>query len=152
MTRLRDKVALITGGASGIGEATARLFVQEGASVMLVDIQDDRGRLLAGELGAHTAYFHADVSREADVAAAVEEATRWFGRLDCLFNNAGYAGATGRIEDIPLEGFDETIGVPLRSVFLGIKHTTPVMKRPRLARRFPAASRSVGVSCTIVAV
>jgi len=129
MTRLRDKVALITGGASGIGEATARLFVQEGASVMLVDIQDDRGRLLAGELGAHTAYFHADVSREADVAAAVEEATRRFGRLDCLFNNAGYAGATGRIEDIPLEGFDETIGVPLRSVFLGIKHTTPVMKR-----------------------
>ena len=79
MTRLKGKVALITGGASGIGEATVRLFVEEGAAVMLADLDDDRGRRLAGELGARAAYVHADVSREADVKAAVDETWEKFG-------------------------------------------------------------------------
>jgi len=127
MDRLKRKVALITGGASGIGEATVRLFIEEGASVALADIQDDRGRQLAKEVGA--TYFHADVSREDDVKAAVEETARRFGRLDCLFNNAGYAGVGGRIEQIPVDGFDETIAVLVRGVFLGMKHAAPVMKR-----------------------
>jgi len=129
VARLKGKVALITGGASGIGEATVRLFVEEGAAVVLADIQDDRGRRLAGGLGARVAYVHADVSREADVKAAVDETVRRFGQLDCLFNNAGYAGVGGRIEEIPIEGFDETLGVLLRGVFLGMKHAAPVMKR-----------------------
>ena len=129
MSRLTGKVALITGGASGIGDATVRLFVEEGASVMLADIQDDRGRRLAGELGARAGYLHADVSREADVQAAVDETCARFGRLDCIFNNAGYAGVGGRIEEIPVEGFDETMGVLLRGVFLGIKHAARVMKK-----------------------
>ena len=127
MDRLKRKVALITGGASGIGEATVRLFIEEGASVALADIQDDRGRQLAKEVGA--TYVHADVSREDDVKAAVEETARRFGRLDCLFNNAGYAGVGGRIEQIPVDGFDQTIGVLVRGVFLGMKHAAPVMKR-----------------------
>ena len=127
MDRLKRKVALITGGASGIGEATVRLFIEEGASVALADIQDDRGRQLAKEVGA--TYFHADVSREDDVKAAVEETARRFGRLDCLFNNAGYAGIGGRIEQIPVDGFDQTIAVLVRGVFLGMKHAAPVMKR-----------------------
>ena len=127
MDRLKRKVALITGGASGIGEATVRLFIEEGASVALADIQDDRGRQLAKEVGA--TYVHADVSREDDVQAAVEETARRFGRLDCLFNNAGYAGVGGRIEQIPVDGFDQTIGVLVRGVFLGMKHAAPVMKR-----------------------
>ena len=127
MDRLKRKVALITGGASGIGEATVRLFIEEGASVALADIQDDRGRQLAKEVGA--TYVHADVSREDDVKAAVEETARRFGRLDCLFNNAGYAGVGGRIEQIPVDGFDETIAVLVRGVFLGMKHAAPVMKR-----------------------
>jgi NAD(P)-dependent dehydrogenase (short-subunit alcohol dehydrogenase family) len=129
MSRLKGRVALITGGASGIGEATVRLFVEEGASVMLADIQDDRGRRLAGELGSRAAYLHTDVSREADVQAAVDETCKRFGRLDCIFNNAGYAGVGGRIEDIPVEGFDETMGVLVRGVFLGIKHAARVMKK-----------------------
>ena len=129
MSRLKGKVALITGGASGIGEATVRLFVQEGATVMLADIQDDRGRRLAGELGSRAGYLHADVSREADVQAVVDETCARFGRLDCIFNNAGYAGVGGRIEEIPVEGFDETVGVLLRGVFLGIKHAARVMKK-----------------------
>ena len=129
MTRLKGKVALITGGASGIGEATARLFAEEGAAVMLADIDDDRGRRVAGELGSRAGYVHTDVSSEADVKAAVDETCRRFGQLDCIFNNAGYAGVGGKIEDVSAEGFDATIGVLLRGVFLGIKHAAPVMKR-----------------------
>jgi len=127
--RLRGKVALITGGASGIGAATVRLFIEEGASVFLADIQDDRGRQLVGGLGARVVYVHVDVSREAEVKAAVEETVRRFGRLDILFNNAGYAGVRGGIEDVSAEGFDETLGVLLRGVFLGMKHAAPVMRR-----------------------
>src|SRR5882724_2737028 len=128
MARLAGKTALITGGASGIGEATVRLFVAEGAAVTIADIQDDRGRKLAAELGNRTVYVHADVSREADVSGAIAETVKRFGRLDCLFNNAGYGGVTGSIEEIPVAGFDETIGVLLRGVFLGMKHAAPVMK------------------------
>ena len=129
MTRLARKVALITGGASGIGEATVRLFVQEGAAVAIADLQDDRGRRLAGELGDRAAYVRTDVSREPDVQAAVAETVRRFGRLDCIFNNAGYGGVGGRVEAIAIDGFDDTIGVLLRGVLLGMKHATPVMKR-----------------------
>jgi NAD(P)-dependent dehydrogenase (short-subunit alcohol dehydrogenase family) len=129
MSRLPGKVALITGGASGIGEATVRLFVAEGASVVVADIQDERGRRLAGELGGRAAYARTDVSREADVQAAVAETVQRFGRLDCIFNNAGYGGVGGRVEAISIEGFDETIGVLLRGVLLGMKHAAPVMKR-----------------------
>jgi len=128
VSRLPGKVALITGGASGIGEGTARLFVTEGASVMIADIQDERGARLAAELGERTAYVHTDVSREPDVEAAVAATLQRFGRLDCLFNNAGYGGVGGRIEAISIAGFDETIGVLLRGVLLGMKHAAPVMK------------------------
>lgn len=129
MGRLDGKVAIVTGGASGIGESTARLFTSEGARVLVADIQDDRGRRLAGELGARATYVHTDVRVEADVRAAVAHAVERLGRLDCLFNNAGYAGVTGAIEEIPVEGFDETVAVLLRGVLLGMKHAAPVMKR-----------------------
>lgn len=128
MSRLANKVALVTGGGSGIGEATVRLFVAEGAAVVIADIQDDRGRRVAGEVGPRAAYVHADVSREGDVQAAVAETVRRFGRLDCMFNNAGYGGVGGRIAEIPVAGFDETLSVLLRGVFLGMKHAAPVMQ------------------------
>ena len=123
------KVAVITGGASGIGEATVRLFTEEGACVLIADIQDEKGRRLGDELGESTEYLHADVSREVDVKAAVGRAIDRFGRLDCMFNNAGIAGPTGPIEKVTVEGFDEAVGVLLRGVFLGIKHAAQVMKR-----------------------
>jgi NAD(P)-dependent dehydrogenase (short-subunit alcohol dehydrogenase family) len=129
VSRLAGKVALVTGGASGIGEATVRLFVAEGASVVIADLQDERGRRVAAELGVRAAYEHADVSREADVKAAVDATVARFGRLDCIFNNAGYGGVGGRIGEIPVEGFDATLGVLLRGVFLGMKHAAPVMTR-----------------------
>jgi NAD(P)-dependent dehydrogenase (short-subunit alcohol dehydrogenase family) len=129
MPRLNGKVTLITGGASGIGEGTARLFIEEGAAVTIADIQDDRGQRLAKELGSRAAYIHADVSREAEVHAAVNAVVERFGRLDCLFNNAGFGGVQGGIEEITVAGFDETIGILLRGVFLGMKHAAPIMKR-----------------------
>jgi len=129
VTRLANKVALITGGASGIGEGTVRLFAREGASVVIADILDEPGQRLAAELGARTAYVHTDVSREPDVQNAVAETVKRFGRLDCIFNNAGFGGVGGRVEAIDIAGSDQTIGVLLRGVLLGMKHAAPVMKR-----------------------
>lgn len=129
MGKLDGKVAVITGGVSGIGKATTRLFIEEGARVVIADIEDDRGRSLAEELGANAIYLHTDVSQEPDVKAAIDLASEKFGRLDCMFNNAGIGGVLGPIEETPVEGFDMTIGVHLRGVFLGMKHATPVMKR-----------------------
>ena len=129
MKRLEGKTALITGGASGIGEATVRLFVAEGARVVIADVQDDRGGRLAGELGGAATYRHADVSREEDVRGAVAHAAEQIGRLDCIFNNAGFVGVGGGIATSPAAGFDETLAVLLRGVFLGMKHAAPVMTR-----------------------
>lgn len=129
MGKLDGKVAVITGGASGIGDATVRLFVAEGCRVVIADVQDDRGARLAEELGKSASYRHADVSQEAQVSGAIAHALSRFGRLDCLFNNAGAGGVAGPIEEIPADGFDHTMGVLLRGVFLGMKHAAPVMKR-----------------------
>lgn len=129
MGKLAGKVAVITGGTSGIGRAAVRLFVAEGAKVVIADIQDVKGKQLAEELGASAACVHADVSREADIKAALDHALQKFGRLDCLFNNAGFAGVGGPIEAIPVDGFDGVMGVLLRGVFLGMKHAAPIMKR-----------------------
>jgi NAD(P)-dependent dehydrogenase (short-subunit alcohol dehydrogenase family) len=129
MGKLDGKVAVITGGASGIGDATVRLFVEEGCRVVVADVQDDRGARLAAELGKSASYLHADVSQEAQVSGAIAHAVSRFGHLDCLFNNAGAGGVAGPIEEIPADGFDHTMGVLLRGVFLGMKHAAPVMKR-----------------------
>ena len=93
MVRLDGKVAMITGGASGIGEASVRLFVESGAKVLIADIQDKRGKRIAEKLGAK--YIHLNVSCEEDVITGVDNALSCYGRLDCLFNNAGIAGAVG---------------------------------------------------------
>ena len=129
MGKLDGRVAIVTGGASGIGEATVKLFHAEGARVVAADVQDARGKRLAEELGAGVVYQHADVSQEADVKALVDRVVGEFGRLDCLFNNAGFVGARGPIDTIPVDEFDLTLGVLLRGVFLGMKHAAPVMKQ-----------------------
>jgi len=127
--RLEDRVAIITGGASGIGAASARLFVAEGARVLVADMQEDRGKEIASQLGDSGAFRRADVTREEDVKGAVDEAVARWGRLDCMFNNAGFGGALGPIEDTTVEEFDLTFDVLLKGVFLGIKHAAPIMKR-----------------------
>jgi NAD(P)-dependent dehydrogenase (short-subunit alcohol dehydrogenase family) len=126
--RVSGKVTVVTGAASGLGEATARLMHAEGATVLLTDIQDERGQQVAAELGDRCRYLHCDVTAEPDVARAVDTAVGEFGRLDCMFNNAGIIGAHGGIDEIPLEEYEFTMAVLLRSVFLGLKHAARVMK------------------------
>ncbi len=129
MGRLDGKVAIVTGGASGIGKATVKLFAQEDARVVIADIQDRKGETLADTLGGAAVYQHTDVSQEVDVERAIERAVSEYGRLDCIFNNAGLGGVSGPIDETPIEGFDATIGVLLRGVFLGIKHASTLMKK-----------------------
>ena len=86
--RVSGKVVVVTGAASGLGEATARLMHAEGATVLLTDIQDERGKRVVGEMGGRSRYLHCDVTAEPDVAYVVDTAVRDFGRLDCMFNNA----------------------------------------------------------------
>ncbi len=129
MGQLDGKVAVITGGASGIGESTARLFVDAGARVVIADMQEERGREVAHSLGPLARFEPAEVSREDDVRRAIARAAQEFGRLDVLFNNAGFGGALGPIEDTAVEEWDLTFGVLVRGVFLGMKHAAPLMKR-----------------------
>jgi NAD(P)-dependent dehydrogenase (short-subunit alcohol dehydrogenase family) len=129
MNRMTDRVAVITGGASGMGEGTVRRFVDEGARVVIADLQDAKGNTLADTLGGAAVYQRTDVAEERDVRAAVERAVDEFGRLDVMFNNAGIGGAIGPIADTSVEDYDRTMNVLLRGVFLGMKHAAPVMKR-----------------------
>ena len=128
MQRLRGKVAVVTGGASGIGAGTVRRFVDEGASVLVADLDEAKGEALAADLGDAVAFRRTDVSREDDVTAMVAAATGRFGRVDVLFNNAGFGGALGPIESTSVADYDLTMDVLLKSVFLGMKHVAPVMK------------------------
>lgn len=128
MDRLEGKTAIITGGASGIGAATVRLFIEEGARVLIADTQTERGEELARQLGDAAAFRRVDVTREDDVRGAIEEVVRRWDRLDCIYNNAGFGGALGSIETTTVEEFDLTFDVLLKGVFLGIKHAAPVMR------------------------
>jgi NAD(P)-dependent dehydrogenase (short-subunit alcohol dehydrogenase family) len=128
MGRLEGKVATITGGASGIGAGTVRRFVEEGAKVLIADLDQAKGDALAAELGAGAAFLRTDVSKEEDIAAMVAETVDRFGRIDVLFNNAGFGGALGPIESTTIADYDLTMDVLLKSVFLGMKHVAPLMK------------------------
>jgi NAD(P)-dependent dehydrogenase (short-subunit alcohol dehydrogenase family) len=128
MSRLEGRRTVITGAASGIGEQTARLFVAEGASVVLADLDDERGVAVAEELGASARFVRVDVSVEGEIERAIEESRQTFGGLDVLFNNAGNPGSLGRIEDIDMELFDRTVAIHLRGVFLGVRAAARVMR------------------------
>ena len=120
MNRFDGRVALITGGASGIGAATARRIVDEGGSVVIADIADDAGRELVESCGARAHYVHLDVTDEQEWTAAVDETVAQFGRLDILVNNAG-GGHYEPIEDTTKEVWDRVIALSQTSVFLGTK-------------------------------
>jgi NAD(P)-dependent dehydrogenase (short-subunit alcohol dehydrogenase family) len=129
--RLSGKIALISGGARGIGAATARLFAREGARVVLGDLLDAEGRLVEVEIatkGGAAAFVHLDVTREADWAGAVAAAESRFGRLDVLVNNAGIGGA-GRLEETTREEWTRVMEVNATGVFLGTKAAIPALRR-----------------------
>jgi len=125
--RLDGKVAVITGATSGIGEATARRFVAAGARVVIAGRSMERGSALAAELGKQAVFRRADVMHETEIAAVIDAALDQFGRLDCLFNNAG-ASTPGEIETLTEEQFDYGMKLLVGSVMFGIKHGARAMK------------------------
>ncbi|KAI5077346.1 hypothetical protein GOP47_0007170 [Adiantum capillus-veneris] len=128
--RLEGKVAIITGGASGIGEASVRLFVQNGASVVIADVQDEKGLELAKELCSDTVvYKRCDVTQESDVEALVDFAIKKWGKLDIMFNNAGILGKslTKEVSTMDMDDFDHVMLVNTRGMVLGVKHASKAM-------------------------
>ena len=128
MGRLDGKVAAITGGASGFGAAAAKRFVEEGARVVLGDIQEERGQEVAASLGDAAVFVRCDVTEEADIEALVDAAVSNFGQLDIMYNNAGIVGAVGPIESTEGSEWDRTIAIHLSGTFYGMKHASRVMK------------------------
>ena len=127
MLTLEGKVAVITGGTSGIGARTASLFVEHGAKVVIAGRRRDHGEEAARALGQSAVFARTDVGVEADVKAMIEQAATRFGRLDCLVNNAGMGSQYVGIADADLDQFDRTIAVHLRGVLATMKHAVPIM-------------------------
>ena len=131
MSRLKDKHAIITGGAQGQGAAIARAFVSEGARVVLADVNDDAGTALADELGDVAFFSHHDVSDPASWDRLVVEAEEQLGAsVNVLVNNAGVL-RFGEVDTMALEEFDLLVNVNLRGCFLGMRAVAPAMKRNR---------------------
>ena len=135
--RLNGKVAIITGAGSGMGRASAEVFTEEGAKVIVADWNREGGEETVKKIrdqGGQAAFFHADVSKETEVKALVDFAVSTYGGLDIMFNNAGIAGIRegrdGTVTDISAEDWDYTQGVNLKGVFFGCKHAIPeIIKR-----------------------
>ncbi|XP_022766069.1 secoisolariciresinol dehydrogenase-like [Durio zibethinus] len=145
--RLEGKVALITGGVSGIGKSTAKLFVKHGAKVLIADVQDELGHSLCTELGTPDpiSYIHCDVTSETDVENAVDFAVSNYGKLDIIFNNAGVAGEFElRAIATDLENFKKVLDVNVVGGFLGAKHAARVM--------IPAKKGCILFTCSIASL
>ncbi len=120
---------MITGGASGMGESTARLFVEEGARVVIGDVQEEKGREVAASLGDACRFVYTDVANSEDVQGMIADAVHAWGRLDVMYNNAGIGGGEGSIVDCSEETFDRIIAVDLKAAWLGMKHALPHLVR-----------------------
>lgn len=132
--RLENKVAIVTGGGSGFGEAIAKRFAEEGAKLVVNDIVDAGGTRVAGEIErAHgqgaAIYVHGDVSKNADMAALAKAALDRFGRIDIMVNNAGTTHQNGSMLDVPEEMFDRVFAVNVKGIYLSALHMVPVMRR-----------------------
>lgn len=141
--RLDGKVAIITGGGSGIGRESAYMFVKEGAKVVITDILESSGRETINQLGKDSNFIHADVSSWNDMQKVIQMTTERFNRIDILFNNAGIdlPSATSVVETT--EGdWDKTIDINLKGVFLGARHALPIMMKQGYGSIISTASRA----------
>jgi NAD(P)-dependent dehydrogenase (short-subunit alcohol dehydrogenase family) len=127
MRSLAGKVAVITGGTSGIGARTAALFVEEGAKVVIAGRRGERGQQLVQALGECARFVPTDVTVDADVSAMIEQAVTWFGRIDCLVNNAGTGSQWVGIGEVDLERFDAAIALHVRAALAAMKYVVPIM-------------------------
>ncbi|MEE2683051.1 MAG: glucose 1-dehydrogenase [Actinomycetota bacterium] len=126
--RLNGKVAVVTGAASGIGEAIVKRFAEEGARIVIGDIQPELGEGIIAEIDKDAVYAHCDVTIESDVESLLQTAVQTFGRIDILVNNAGIVGARGPISEIPTEEYYATMDVLLAGTFFGMKHAARIMQ------------------------
>lgn len=153
MGRLDGKVAVITGATSGIGWRTAEVFVAEGARIVVAGRRVAEGEALAAQLGSSCVFKQTDVTDEAQVKALIGTALDSFGRLDCLFNNAGGPAQTGGIEGLEVDRFDAAMATLVRSVMLGMKHAAPAMKKQgsgSIINNGSIAGRLAGFSSSLV--
>lgn len=128
MKQLQNKVAIITGGAGSIGKTTAKLFLEEGAKVLLVDISEDQLKEVVKDLGSeNVVYCVADVSKAIEVERYVNETVKLFGKIDVFFNNAGIEGVVKPIVDYPEDIFDKVISINVKGTWLGNKYVLPQM-------------------------
>ncbi|MDB5449063.1 MAG: linX, partial [Phenylobacterium sp.] len=125
--RLQGKVAVITGGVSGIGLGTVELFAAEGCQIIAADIQDEKGRMLEQRFPGQVRYAHCDVTSEAEIAAALNLAKAEFGGLDILFNNAGISDGMRVIAEIEADTWSWIFDVLVRGPALGMKYAAPLM-------------------------
>ena len=131
MGMVDGKIAIITGATSGIGARTAELFVAEGASVVFTGRRKLEGEAVAAKIGKQAQFIAADATSEDDWNRVIDHTIKTFGRIDCLFNNAGGPAPTGSIASVPVAGFDAAMALLVRSVMLGMKHVAPIMMRQR---------------------
>ncbi len=129
MGALDGKIAIVTGGTSGIGEGVAEAFVSEGAKVVIAGRREEEGRAVEKRIGVR--FVRTDVANEADVKAMVEKTVEWFGRVDCLINNAGIPAPMVSITEVDVATIDQVLAVNVKGVILGIKHVAPVMLAQR---------------------
>jgi NAD(P)-dependent dehydrogenase (short-subunit alcohol dehydrogenase family) len=144
---------VITGATSGIGSRTAELFIAEGARVVIAGRREAAGQALAAKLGVRCIFRRTDVTIESQVQALIGLAVEHFGRIDCLFNNAGSPAQPGGIEGIEIERFDLAIATLLRGALLGMKHAAPHMKRQRsgsIISNASIAGRLAGFSSSLL--
>ena len=154
MGRLDGKITIVTGATSGIGRRTVEIFAREGAKVVATGRREELGRTLEASVGKDKCLFvKADATQEADVKAMFDACLSKWGRLDCLFNNAGGPAPVGGIETIPVEGFDAAMATLVRSVMLGMKHAAPIMMKQgsgSIINNGSVAGRRAGYSTSMI--
>src|SRR6201996_6076138 len=153
MGRLSGKVAVITGATSGIGLRTAEIFVAEGAQIVIAGRRATEGEALAKQLGSNCIFRQTDVTEEDQMRALIALSVEKFGKIDCIFNNAGGPAQTGGIEGLEVGRFDAAMATLLRSVMLGMKHAAPYMKKQgsgSIINNGSIAGRLAGFSSSMV--